>query len=127
MATINKSVINLTIPVSRLGETFPPHFEGRFPFQKPVTDENGDVTWDAWTIQEMIDDPAYMAQFGGTQTRVFDGVEYAWITLPFDPLNRDFDYTALWSFGQGKSVPEGTTWAVNKIEELNWQEVPQPL
>lgn len=123
MATINKSVINLTLPVSRLDEKFPSHFDGRFPFQKPVTDEEGVTTWQSWTIAEMIEDEAYKAQFGGTQTRVYNEVEYAWVTLPFDPLEGDFDHTALWSFGQGKSIPEGTTWSVDDINNLAWEDV----
>ena len=124
MAIINQSQVILSLPVSRLSESFPAHFAGRFPFQKLVTDNAGNDKWEAWTIQEMTEDEAYKRQFGGTQTRTFDGVEYAWINLPFDPLKGDFSYDGLWSFGQNKTVPEGTTWNVHEIESsISWEQI----
>ena len=123
MSAIKRSISHLIVPVDKLNESFPSHFDGRWPFQNEATDQEGVVTYESWTIGEMIEDDRYKSIFGGSPEVTFEGVTYRIVGVPFSDLQGDRELTTGYWLGIGETAPNGSVMTQQESSDFGFEAV----
>ena len=123
MEAMKRSISHLIVPVEKLTESFPSHFDGRWPFQNEAVDEEGVATYSTWTIGDMIEDPRYKSLYGNSPEIVHNGQNYRCVAVPFSDLLGDRELTAGYWLGVNQSVPYGSVMTQQESSEFPFEEL----